>query len=174
MKKNFEIIKSEVNINNVATRLLGKPIRGMYRFPGERTPSIKVYPETQSYYDFGRGSGGDCIRLWSHVKGCDNWTALSQISALYGLSTALNEKNRESIVANIKAQETAQKKREQDEKRKRKQWVIEVNRLQEWRRLCQNLLDSGHLPPFCYVRGWCYSEIQMADYQLDILCGIEK
>lgn len=174
MWKNFKIIKSEVNINDVAIRLLGKPIRGMYRFPGERTPSIKVYPETQSYYDFGRGTGGDCIRLWSHVKGCDSWTALQEIASVFGISAALNEIDRKNIVAKIKAQETAQRKREQAEKRKQKRWVKEVERLQEWRRLCQNLLDSGHLPPFCYMRGWCYSEIQMVDYQLDILCRIEK
>lgn len=174
MQENFENIRKKVRIEDIAAYLLGEAKKGMFKYPGEKTASIKVYTKSQSFYDYGRSVGGDCIRLWSHVKGCDNWTALSQISALYGLSTALSEKNREGIVAKIKAQETAQKKREQDEKRKRKQWVIEVNRLQKWRRLCQNLLDSGHLPPFCDVRGWCYSEIQMADYQLDILCRIEN
>ncbi len=93
---------------------------------------------------------------------------------VFGVSTALNETNRKSIVERIKTQEQAQKEREQAEKLKRKQWIKEVERLQEWRKLCQDLLDSGHLPPFCDVRSWCYLEIQMADYQLDILCGIEN
>ena len=69
MKENFEIIKVQVCIESVAKYLLGQPVHGLYRFPGERTPSIKLYPKTQSFYDFGRNTGGDCIRLWSHIKG---------------------------------------------------------------------------------------------------------
>lgn len=173
MKENFEIIKAQVCIESVAQYLLGQPVHGLYRFPGERTPSIKIYKKTGSFYDFGRGIGGDCIRLWSHIKGCDSWQALNEISALYGISTALNETDKENIVAKIKRQEKAQREREQAEKHKRKQWVKEVERLQEWRKLCQDLLDSGHLPPFCDVRSWCYSEIQIADHKLDVLCGVE-
>lgn len=172
MKENFEIIKSEVNINDVATHLLGKPIRGMYRFPGERTASLKIYPKTQSFYDYGRNRGGDAIALWAHVRNCDNWTALNEMASLYGISTDLNERYK-NTVEQIKAQETAQKERRIEEKRKRKHWIKEIERLQEWKKLCQNLLDSGHLPPFCDVRGWCYSEIQIADHKLDVLCGIE-
>ena len=174
MQENFENIRKKVRIEDISAYLLGEAKKGMFKYPGEKTASIKVYPRTQSFYDYGRSVGGDCIRLWSHVKGCDSWTALQEIASVFGISAALNEIDRKNIVAKIKAQETAQRKREQVEKRKQKRWVKEVERLQEWRRLCQNLLDSGHLPPFCYVRGWCYSEIQMADYQLDILCGIEK
>lgn len=172
MKENFEKIKEQVRIEDLAQYLLGCPVHGMYRYPGERTPSIKMYPATNSFYDFGRGAGGDCVRLWSHVKGCDSWTALREIASVFGVSTVLNEIDRKNIVAKIKAQETAKRAQEQAKRRKRKQWLKEVERLQEWRQLCQNLLDSGHLPPFCDVRSWCYSEIQMADYQLDILCKI--
>ena len=172
MREDFESVKAQVDIKSIATYLLGKPCQGMYRFPGERTPSIKLYPSTNSFYDFGRGTGGDCVRLWSHVKGCDSWTALREIASVFGVSAVLNETDRKNIVAKIKAQETAKRAQEQAEKRKRKQWLKEVERLQEWRQLCQNLLDSGHLLPFCDVRSWCYSEIQMADYQLDILCKI--
>ena len=65
--------------------------------------------------------------------------------ALYmAFLTALNETDKENIDAKIKRQKKAQKEREQAEKRKRKQWVKEVERLQEWRKLCQDLLDSGH------------------------------
>ena len=173
MEEYFKNVKAEVNINDVATRLLGEPIRGMHKYPGEKTASLKIYPETRSFYDFGRGVGGDVIRLWSHIKGCDNWAALREICALYGISTALNETDKENIVAKIKRQEEAQERRRQAERRRRKRWVKEVERLQEWRKLCQDLLDSGHLPPFCDVRSWCYSEIQIADHKLDVLCGIE-
>lgn len=174
MQEDFENIGINVKIEDVALHLLGKPERGMFRYPGERTASLKIYPVTNSFYDFGRGIGGDCVRLWSHVKKCDNWTALQEVAVVFGVSATLNEKDRKDIAERIKTQERAQKEREQAEKRKRKQWIKEVERLQEWRKLCQDLLDSGHLPPFCDVRSWCYSEIQMTDYKLDILCGIEE
>lgn len=173
MEEYFKNVKAEVNINDVATRLLGEPIRGMHKYPGEKTASLKIYPETRSFYDFGRGVGGDVIRLWSHIKGCDNWAALREICALYGISTDLNTADGKSIAERIRRQERAQKEREQAKKHKQRQWVKEVERLQEWRKLCQNLLDSGHLPPFCDVRSWCYSEIQIADHKLDILCEVE-
>ena len=48
----------------------------MYIYPGEKTASIRIYAETQSFYDFGRCTGGDVIRLWSHVRDVDSWTAL--------------------------------------------------------------------------------------------------
>lgn len=59
----------------------------LYKFPSERTASIRIYSATQSFYDFGRGCGGDVIRLWSHVRGVDSWTALKQIRECFGLNT---------------------------------------------------------------------------------------
>lgn len=173
MEENFQIIKAQVGIESVAQHLLGQPVHGMYRFPGERTASIKIYEKTQSFYDYGRNAGGDAVALWAHVRNCNNWEAMNEIAAVFGISTAFNETDREDIVAKIKRQEKAQKEREQAKKRKRKQWVKEVERLQEWRKICQDLLDSGHLPPFCDVRSWCYSEIQIVDHKLDVLCGVE-
>ena len=172
MTEDFKIFRKQVHIQDVATYLLGKPCRGMYRFPGERTPSIKVYPETNSFYDFGRGIGGDCVRLWSHVKGCDNWTALQEVAAVFGISTALNETDKENIVAKIKRQEKAQKKRGQAEKRKRKQWIAQVDRLHEELELYDNLLNSPHIPPLSWVWTWCMNGKQLAEYELDCLCGI--
>lgn len=146
MKENFEKIKEQVRIEDLAQYLLGCPVHGMYRYPGERTPSIKMYPATNSFYDFGRGAGGDCVRLWSHVKGCDSWTALREIAALYGISATLNETDKENIVAKIKRQEKAQEKRRQAERREQKQWVMQVDRLHEELELYNNLLNFPRIP----------------------------
>ncbi len=172
MKKNFEIIKAQVCIESVAKYLLGQPVHGLYRFPGERTPSIKIYKETGSFFDFGRAKGGDAVALWAHVCNCDNWTALRELSAVFGISTALNETDKENIVAKIKRQEKAQKEREQAEKRKRKQWVMQVDRLHEELELYDNLLNSPHIPPLSWVWTWCMNGKQLAEYKLDYLCGV--
>lgn len=172
MKENFEKIKEQVSVEAVAKHLLGQPIRGMYRHPDERTPSIKVYPETQSFYDFGRNVGGDCVRLWSHVRGCDNWTALQEVVAVFGVSTALNETDRKSIAKRIKTQEQAQKEREHAEKCKRKKWIAQVDRLHEELELYDNLLNSPHIPPLSWVWTWCMNGKQLAELKLDNLCGV--
>lgn len=170
MREHFQIIKDQIGIESVAQHLLGQPIRGMYRHPDERTPSIKVYPETQSFYDFGRGIGGDCIKLWSHIRHCDSWTALQEVATVFGVSTALNEKDRKSIAERIKTQKRAQKERERAEKRKRKQWIMQVDRLHEELELYDNLLNSPHIPPLSWVWTWCMNGKQLVEFKLDNLC----
>lgn len=173
MTEKFKIFREQVHIQDVATHLLGEPIKGMHKFPGEKTASLKIYPETQSFYDFGRNTGGDCIRLWSHVRGCDNWTSLQEICALYGISTDLNTADGKSIAGRIKAQEMAQKERRQAEKRRQKRWVMQVDRLHEELELYDNLLNSPHIPPLSWVWTWCMNGKQLAEFKLDHLCGIE-
>lgn len=174
MKKNFEIIKAQVCIESVAQYLLGQPVHGLYRFPGERTPSIKIYKETGSFFDFGRAKGGDAVALWAHVCNCDNWTALRELSAVFGISTALNETDKENIVAKIKRQEEAQERRRQAERRRRKQWVMQVDRLKAQEELYNNLLESPHIQPFSDVWCWLINLKQIVSYRLDCLCEIEN
>ena len=112
----------------------------MFKHPDEKTASLRIYPQTQSFFDFGRGIGGDSIRLWSHIKGCDNWSAMNEIAALYGISAALNETDKENIVAKIKRQEKAQKEREQAEKRK---W-IDSKRRRNFTIICSKVHISNH------------------------------
>ena len=86
MREDFERIRQQISVGTVADYLLQKDGR-LYKYPGEKTASIRIYPETQSFYDYGRGHGGDCIALWSHVKGVDSWTALCQIRETFNLNT---------------------------------------------------------------------------------------
>lgn len=45
----------------VSLRRSGRLLSGLCPFHGERSPSFYIYPETQSYYCFGCGAGGDVI-----------------------------------------------------------------------------------------------------------------
>jgi len=169
LREDFEILKTHVRIEDIAFFLLGDPIREMYRYPGERTASVRIYPRTQSFYDFGRGVGGDAIRLWSHVRNCDSWTSLQQIKAMFGFEDTPNNEN---IRQRIKAQEEKREAVKQDEKRRKKAWLEEVNRLKKEVEMYDNLLRSPRLKPFSDVRGWCINGKQFAEYKLDLLCGI--
>ena len=172
MREDFENIRRKVKIEDIALHLLGRPERGMFKYPGEKTASIKIYPQTNSFFDFGRGIGGDCIKLWSHIRHCDSWTALQEVATVFGISTTLNEADKENIVARIKAQETAQKERKRAEKRKRKQWIAQVDKLHEELELYDSLLNSPHIPPMSWIWTWCMNGKQMTEYQLDRLCEI--
>ena len=43
----------------VTLKRRGRILTGLCPFHNEKTPSFTVYPETQSYYCFGCGNGGD-------------------------------------------------------------------------------------------------------------------
>lgn len=169
MKENFENLKTQVNIADVATYLLGQSDRGMYRFPGEHTASLKIYPETNSFYDFGRGIGGDVVRLWSHVRGVDNWTALKQMSAQYGISPDLNEVDRKNIVEQIRKQEREQEERKRIDRRAKRLWCRKIDELQEKIKLCDFLLNSSHIFPLSDIWCWAVNDKQIAEYRMDAL-----
>lgn len=170
MKEDFERVKSIVRIEDMACYLLGDPVRGMYRYPDEKTASIKVYPKTQSFYDYGRATGGDCIKLWSHVHQCDSWTALKAIRNLYGLS---DELDRENIKQRIRQQELDRQAAKKAEEKRKEQWRNKVNLLKAELTIYENLLASEHIPPLSWVWCECKNQEQLLKYRLDVLCGID-
>ena len=58
---NLQEIKDFVSISAVADYLGLEKEYGKRKFPGERTASIELYPNTQTFYDFGRAVGGDMV-----------------------------------------------------------------------------------------------------------------
>lgn len=47
----------------VSLKRAGRLYKGLCPFHNERSPSFMIYPETQSYYCFGCGAGGDVIKF---------------------------------------------------------------------------------------------------------------
>lgn len=52
----------------VTLKRKGKLLGGLCPFHNEKTPSFYVYPETQSYYCYGCGSGGDVITFIKNIE----------------------------------------------------------------------------------------------------------
>lgn len=165
MRADFEIVKSQINIVNVAHYLLGESAHGMFFYPGEKTASIKIYSPTQTFYDFGRGVGGDAIKLWTFIKRCNAWEALQSIQSLYGIESD-DSPNKERIKERIQQQ----KNRKIAEAKRKAEWREEVAFWESISKTCD--LWINHLKP--YSDDWCYciSQKQKADYRLDWLCGI--
>ena len=139
----------------------------MYIYPGEKTASIRIYPETQSFYDYGRARGGDVVRLWSHVQKVDSWTALRQIREAFGLNTP-NRKNSRDL---FRQQELARQKQQQAEKDAKRRWRLQVEALQGECELYQSILDSGHCEPLSWLWCICQNRLTSASGKADLLCG---
>lgn len=139
-----------------------------YIFPGEKTASIHIYSTTQSFYDFGRCVGGDVIRLWSHVKGIDSWTALNEIRKIFDLKSPDKARNQ----AMIGQQEQARRQQLEAKKQKQEQWVKEVDRLKAESELLSEILSSGHFEPLSWLWCLCKDRLTTVEGFLDLLCGI--
>lgn len=170
MRENFEEVKAVIHIEDIANCLLCQPVKGMYRYPGERTASIKIYSKSQSFYDFGRGTGGDAIRLWAYIRQVDAWTALNEIKALYGFTDKPNKVN---IRQKIRQQEQDRQAAKRAEEKRKEQWRNKVNSLKAELTIYENLLASEHIPPLSWVWCECKNQKQLAEYQLDALCGVD-
>ncbi|RHE41764.1 hypothetical protein DW740_00125 [Blautia obeum] len=167
IKEDFEVIKEQIGIETIADHLLEKDGR-LYKFPGERTGSIHIYEGSRSFYDFGRCVGGDVIKLWSHIRGCDNWTALQEIRETFGLSAPNRAYSRDLI----RKQEEARRQQIEAKKQEKKRWRIEVDRLKAESSFYQAILEGEHCKPLSWTWCTCQNRLTVAQGLLDLLCGI--
>ncbi len=69
----------------VSLRQRGKTQVGLCPFHGEKTPSFTVYPETDSFYCFGCGAGGDVISFIKRMENLDYIDAVRLIAERSGM-----------------------------------------------------------------------------------------
>ncbi len=73
-------ISSYVNIKRA-----GRISKGLCPFHGEKTPSFTVYPDTQSYYCFGCGNGGDVVTFIKNIENLDYLDAVKFLADRVGM-----------------------------------------------------------------------------------------
>lgn len=64
----------------------GRNLLGLCPFHSEKTPSFTVYPESQSYYCFGCGNGGDAITFIRQVENLEYIEAVRFLAQKAGLT----------------------------------------------------------------------------------------
>ncbi len=69
----------------VQLRRSGRTYSGLCPFHSEKTPSFVVYPETQSFYCFGCGAGGDVITFIKKINNIDYIEAVKLLAARAGM-----------------------------------------------------------------------------------------
>ena len=69
----------------VKLRRNGRTLKGLCPFHNEKTPSFTVYPDTQSYYCFGCGAGGDIISFTRSINNLDYMEAVKLLAQQAGM-----------------------------------------------------------------------------------------
>lgn len=170
MKRDFEEIRERVGILDIAHYLMKRGKRPtLFYYPNEKTPSIRIYEKTRSFYDFGRAIGGDCIKLYSHIKKCNQWTAVQEIRELYNIEEA---PDREDVGEKIQQRETELKRQQQREQEFKVAWRKEVEFLKWWEGVCKQALEEKRFSPFSKSQVSLVAELQQVSYRLDVLCGL--
>ena len=69
----------------VSLQRAGRLYKGLCPFHSERSPSFMVYPETQSYYCFGCGAGGDVIKFTMEMNSLSYIEAVRYLAQQCGM-----------------------------------------------------------------------------------------
>ena len=70
----------------VSLKRAGSNLKGLCPFHSEKTPSFTVYPETQSFYCFGCGAGGDVISFVMRTENLDYVSAVETLAKRAGIT----------------------------------------------------------------------------------------
>lgn len=70
----------------VELRRRGKNLVGLCPFHNEKTPSFTVYPDSQSFYCFGCGAGGEVISFVRRIENLDFYEAVKSLADRSGMS----------------------------------------------------------------------------------------
>ena len=76
----------EVISSHITLRRRGKTLVGLCPFHNEKTPSFTVYPDTNSFYCFGCGAGGDVISYIRRIDNLDYVEAVKTVAQMAGMS----------------------------------------------------------------------------------------
>ena len=120
-------LKYNTDIEQVISRYVqlkrrGRNLTGLCPFHSEKSPSFTVYPETQSFYCFGCGAGGDAITFLRKIDNLDYMEAVRALAERAGMAVP------EGTV--------------DDGSRQRKARILELNRAAA-RHFHQNLMSNG-------------------------------
>ncbi|MCH5316366.1 MAG: DNA primase [Eubacterium sp.] len=94
----------------VTLRKRGSTLTGLCPFHNEKTPSFTVYPETQSFYCFGCGAGGDAVTFIRKIENLDYTDAVRALAERAGMQMpsdgfddSLSKRRRRILEANRQA-----------------------------------------------------------------------
>ena len=162
-----------INIRQICIDLYMQP--NQYNFvkspQGEKTPSLRLYPKTDSFYDFAAGTGGDGIRLLSYVRHISDHEAAELLCDYYRLDIRQQDDDTSRRIRQERERKALIKERRNREFHDALFCLISdlKNRTEKYTEMLQN----PQIKPFDSL--WCFliQEIEAAEYKLDILCAAD-
>lgn len=109
----IEEIKNRINVKDLVSELGIKIYRNDFIYSiykTERTPSLKIYPETNSFYCFSTGQGGDVIKFYADYKRIELKEAVKELAIRAGLDLGRSEKSRLHSFSNGQVEARSKKK----------------------------------------------------------------
>ncbi len=83
-----DVVSSYVNLKRA-----GRNVKGLCPFHSEKTASFVVYPETQSFYCFGCGAGGDVIGFIRRIENLEYMEAVRFLAQRAGMALPEDAQN---------------------------------------------------------------------------------
>lgn len=182
MKSDFTLAKEElrrIGIIRVSTDFYSEPKRKgsvfFVKSPAthDKTASLALYPNSNRFCDFANGgASGDCIAFVAYVKGCNQWEALKELQAFYGLTDS-REQDKQEAQRRIQLEQEQERKRAEREKAFYAALQAEIDRLKQWAEIYTAALQNELYEPLSEMQGYTVNELQKTEYKLDILTGAD-
>ena len=181
MKSDFVLAQEElsrIGIKRVAADFYSEPKkRGSIFFvkspaTHDKTASLALYSNNK-FCDFANGNkSGDIIGFVAYVRGCNNWQALKELQAFYGLSGS-REREREEAQRRIQRQQAEERYRAERKQAFYAALFDEIDRLNRWVEIFTIAIEKPLYEPFSELWAYCINERQLAEYRLDILTAAD-
>ena len=108
----IEYIKNSADLLSIVTTLTGvngikenRCYKFLSPFRGEKTPSFAVYPDSNTWFDFGTGDGGDVINFLMRYYDIDFKEALNELQSDAQRPTNTCEKERKDEILHKKVEQ---------------------------------------------------------------------
>ena len=181
MKEDFIIAREElsrIGILQVARDFYMEPQRKSTKYfvksphSEDQHWSCVLWTGNNRFTDFSNGGySGDVIGFIAYVKNCSQWTALKELQAFYGLASK-EERNREEVRRRIERQKQEEKRRAEKRQAFQEALLACIDHLKRWSSIYMAILEKRLYEPFSEEWQHCIEELQRAEYQLDVLCGV--
>lgn len=128
-------IKDRIRITDLLSRLSLEPSRAEFiRCPAhaDNSPSLKIYPESDSFYCFSCTAGGSVIDFYMLYADVDFSTAAEKLAGMYGIGREMTRADRAS------AWMSTQSRRQKDKKQIEYECWFAL-----WKKH-KNVLDNNH------------------------------
>ena len=180
MKLDFITIKQQLpGIVRVVSDFYAEPKRkGSVYFvkspaTHDKTASLALYPGSNRFTDFANGNlSGDCIAFVAYIKNINQWQALKELQAYYGLTDA-REQEKEEARRRIQLQQEQERRREERRQAFYRALWAQIDDLKRWAVIYSTAIEKAVFEPFSDTWTECVNELQKTEYRLDILCAAD-